>query len=148
MHDAKNAYQVPQPPPSLGFSIHCFPKILQPHHAKSHTLLVGAWLWSRTHIHFSFLFIRFLFISPLRSWCRVSLCHRHPPILRPRISTIELRIYLSVHPCLSFAVLASRAFLAASPHLHPTPPLRLFFHFFCVFPFLIAQSILLHFLFC
>jgi len=33
----------------------------------------------------------------------------------PRISTTELRIYLSVHPCLSFAVLASRAFLVASP---------------------------------
>ena len=58
--------------------------------------------------------------------CLPSPLSLHPP----RISTIELRIYLSVHPCPSFAVLASRAFLVASS---PNPSPTFFFFSFSFF---------------
>ena len=95
---------------------------------------------SHTHIHFLFFpFIHsfLLFISPFET-IRLTLV--------PSNSAFICQI-LSVHPCPLFAVLASRAFLLSSSLI--TQPLsNFFFPSLFLFPFPIAQSILLHFLFC
>ena len=142
MHDASST------PPSLGFSIHCFPKYYNP------ITLNLTHYWSEpgfglihTYIFFcSFLsFIHFYYLFHLlRPGAVSSLCHCHPIRLAlvPSNSAF-ICLFIHVH---HFAVLVSRAFLVASS---PQSLSDFFFSFsFFLFPFPIAQSILLHFLFC